>query len=528
MVAATSNASLPTSPLDRASWLDQADRCDIERDIERKLKKYEGNVRATLGAVAGADVRDAIRAVDHIDVRRTLNDLPPHAGHVLVETLVRSNEQRSRYTLSRLYAEGGLGKVWLARDGDLNREVALKEIRPDQAQHPEMWRRFMKEAQITGQLEHPNIVPVYELAHRREDDPTASYTMRFVPEVMPMRQGDLRLSRRKRSEGRRSARGNAGCFSAFIGVCQAIAYAHSRGVVHLDLKPDNVVPSGLWQRSLCSTGAWPRLLRLSRPKRLESAVVGLTRPRRMPTRPHAAGQQLAARPRMAPEQAAGRLELVDGRTDVYGLGAILYEILTGHPPHDGKNSLELFESIVNGETPRARRIEPATPKGLEAICFRAMAKERSDRFETAALLAEDMQRWLADEPVSSYREPALHGALRLFRRHLAGCSQEAWRHLVLIVAAAAGGFYLEGGSAGPGAPVSVSVASTSIEAARTQPEILTDLGAGGTGARPGHRASPREPAAFRYSRPRLKRTAGRCTTWWSFTGSPMTPSTLRY
>src|SRR5207248_1712923 len=81
-----------------------------------------------------------------------------------------ARQEGSRYTMTRLHAEGGLGRVWLARDGDLNREVALKEIKPEGAEHPEAWRRFLKEAQITGQLEHPSIVPVYELARRQEDD----------------------------------------------------------------------------------------------------------------------------------------------------------------------------------------------------------------------------------------------------------------------------------------------------------------------------------------------------------------------
>src|SRR5438105_2194096 len=86
------------------------------------------------------------------------NAVPPAAGYVLVETINPPTQQRSRYALTRLHGEGGLGRVYVAHDGDLNRDVALKEIRPDQAQHPEMWRRFLKEAQITGQLEHPNIV----------------------------------------------------------------------------------------------------------------------------------------------------------------------------------------------------------------------------------------------------------------------------------------------------------------------------------------------------------------------------------
>ncbi len=416
-------------------WLDSGDRCEIERDIERKLRKYGGDVRATLGALAGADVRDAIGAVDHAEVRKSLNRLPPAAGYVLVETLVKSSEQRSRYTLTRLYAEGGLGKVWVARDTDLNREVALKEIKPDQAQNPEMWRRFLKEAQITGQLEHPNIVPVYELAHRHEDH-QPFYTMRLV-RGRTLSQA-ISEYHRTRGEGRVDPLALPNLLQAFIGVCQAIAYAHSRGVVHRDLKPENVVLGGFGEVIVLDWGLARVLDRLDHEDSLP--IVDLT------DDAHAeatrAGQQLGTPAYMAPEQAAGRLDLVDRRTDVYGLGAILFEILTGHPPHEARNSLEIFERIINGETPRARRFEPSTPKGLEAISSRAMAKERSDRYESAAVLAEDVQRWLADEPISSYREPTLQRLARWSRRHRAGMLTGGLT-LLLIVASASGGFYLE-------------------------------------------------------------------------------------
>ncbi len=161
-------------------WITDEDRRDIDRDLQRKLKKHRGDVRASLGAVAGAQARDAIRQVDHPEVRKSLLGLTPAPEYVQVPTIVPPNRQEgSRYTLTRPHAEGGLGKVWIARDGDLNRVVALKEILPDQAGHDENRRRFLKEAQITGQLEHPNIVPVYELTRRKEDD-QPFYTMKFV------------------------------------------------------------------------------------------------------------------------------------------------------------------------------------------------------------------------------------------------------------------------------------------------------------------------------------------------------------
>jgi hypothetical protein len=137
----------------------------------KHLKKHGDDVRGTLGAVADAAARDAVRLLDDPAVRKSLSSLPPAAGYVLVETLMpRPEEKRSRYTLTHLHAQGGLGRVWLARDHDLNREVALKEILPNKVLQPDLWRRFLKEAQVTGQLEHPGIVPVYELSRRSEDN----------------------------------------------------------------------------------------------------------------------------------------------------------------------------------------------------------------------------------------------------------------------------------------------------------------------------------------------------------------------
>ena len=122
-------------------WITDDDRRAIEAKIERKIRKHKGNVRASLGEVAGPDERDAIRAIDHPEVRKSLSSLPPSAGHVLIETLVKpQTEEGSRYSLIRMHAEGGLGKVWLARDGELNREVALKEIHPSQADRRVNWR----------------------------------------------------------------------------------------------------------------------------------------------------------------------------------------------------------------------------------------------------------------------------------------------------------------------------------------------------------------------------------------------------
>ncbi len=399
-------------------WLTEDDRREVERLMERVIRRHGGDARAALGAVAGAEARDAIRGADDPAVRESLSSLPPAAGYVLVETLLppggpqapgSARPSRPRYTLTRLHAEGGLGKVWLARDHDLNREVALKEIRPAQSRHPEMWRRFLKEAQVTGQLEHPNIVPVYELARRPEDD-QPFYTMRFV------RGRTLRRAIAEHHAARLEARADPleqpRLLQAFLSVCQAIAYAHSRGVIHRDLKPENVVLGGFGEVIVLD---WGLAKMVDQPD--EPPGVAISEQAR--TDATHAGLQLGTPAYMAPEQAEGRVDLIDARTDIYGLGAILFEVLTGSPPHDKVDPAGLLDRIVSGETPRARSSEPSVPPALDAVCARAMARARDARYQKAEDLADDLQRWLADEPVSAFAEGWRPRLARWARHHRA-------------------------------------------------------------------------------------------------------------
>ena len=293
---------------------------------------------------------DAIRAIDHPEIRQSLSSLPPSRGHVLLETLVPPHAQDGlRYSLIRLHAEGGLGKVWLARDGDLNREVALKEIQPSQAMNPANWRRFLKEAQITGQLKHPNIVPVYELAHRKEDD-QPFYVMRFF------RGQTLRSAiaefHRARGNGVPNRLERQKLLGAFINVCQAVGYAHSRGVVHRDLKPENVVLGGFGEVIVLDWGLAKLVDSPDEPcqnSAASSVVVGESAQTEKT-------EGLVGTPSyMAPEQVDGRHDLINARTDVYALGGILFEILTGHAPAEGDTLAEIYEKITSGKIPRTVR-----------------------------------------------------------------------------------------------------------------------------------------------------------------------------
>ena len=448
-------------------WIDAHAQFELERLAERKLKRSGGDLRQTLGQVTDANLRDAIRGVEDTELRQSLAAMPPVAGFVLVETMVKQAEppgesataqtlvaatqpggqpssaapslrsaptltlvksdsttpdyqttgatmmmppaeRRSRYTLTRVAGEGGLGRVWMARDLDLNREVALKELRPTQAVHPEACQRFLKEAQITGQLEHPNIVPVYELSRRPQDN-QPFYTMRFV-RGQTLRHA-IEEYHRKLREDQCGALELPRLLQAFVSVCNAIAYAHSRGVIHRDLKPDNVVLGGFGEVIVLDWG----LAKLVDRDDDELAAVGLS---------DAAGANLTMAGRvmgtpayMAPEQAEGRVDLIDARTDVYGLGAILFEILAGRPPHDGQNTAELLARIISGDTPRVRSVNGSAPAALDAICAKAMHRERRDRYERASLLADDVHRWLADEPVSAVQETPVQRLSRWARRN---------------------------------------------------------------------------------------------------------------
>jgi serine/threonine-protein kinase len=418
-------------------WLDDAARRHVEFLLERKLQKHNGDVRQSLGQAAGAGVRDVLRSLDVPAVQQSLCQLPPAPGYVLVTTMDHVLGQRSRYTLTRVYAEGGLGRVYVAHDRDVNREVALKELLPERAKNPDAWARFFREAQLTGQLEHPNIVPVYEIGQREGDD-QPFYAMRLV-RGRTLREA-IREYHARRAAGADVPLDRVSLLRAFETVCQAIGYAHSRGVVHRDLKPDNVMLGDFGQVIVLD---WGLAKVVDRPEdEASQPPVAVTDSAQ--TDVTIAGRMLGTPAYAAPEQVEGRIDLIDARTDVYGLGAMLFEILTGRPPHVADNTAELIRHVIQGESPRARSVEPVTPKALDAICAKAMAKVRADRYLRAVDLAADVQHFLADEPVTAYREPFATRAGRWARRHRSLVGTGAALAVVVVVFLGALAVLLEG------------------------------------------------------------------------------------
>ncbi|MBV9122673.1 MAG: serine/threonine protein kinase, partial [Planctomycetes bacterium] len=304
-------------------------------------------------------------------------------------------------------AHGGLGRIWLARDNDLGREVALKELVLGSSAQAEVQARFLSEARVTGQLEHPGIVPVYELVQRPADQ-QSFYTMRLF-KGRTLGQA-IRDYHQKRQAGPLDLRELLG---AYLDVCQAVAYAHSRGVIHRDLKGQNVVLGDFGEVIVLDWGL---------AKVLGSAEdQAVAAPLAQGPQDHAGltlqGAVLGTPSYMAPEQAEGRLDALDQRTDVYGLGAILYEILTGQPPFTGPDTLEVLKMVVRAAPVPPRQRMPQAPAALEAVCLKALAKKPEERFGSARELAQEVQRWLAKEPVQAFPEPWPTRARRWLGRH---------------------------------------------------------------------------------------------------------------
>jgi serine/threonine-protein kinase len=413
-------------------WLNKEDRMEVDRLLERKLRKHQGDVHASLAGVATGQVRQSMALVADPVVQQTLADIAPaQVQHEFVSTIAhQSAPTRDRYSLSRLHAAGGIGQVWLARDLDLDREVALKEIRPERGENPVVWARFLKEAKITGQLEHPGIVPVYELRGQRSSSPY--YTMRFIrgrtlAEV-------IKGFHDKRLRGEAGSVDLHGLLTAFVAICNALAYAHARGVIHRDLKPQNVVVGDYGEVIVLDWG----LAKLIDDPERDTELAPVTYHGDTPLGETMQGQVLGTPGYMAPEQAEGRIDRMDRRTDVYGLGAILYAILGGSAPFHGTDSNQVLRRVQREAPQKPRELWPAVPPALEAICLKALAKRPDERYGSAADLGREVQRWLADEPVESYPEPLPARAARWARQHKTAVAGAASLLLTAVVALVVG------------------------------------------------------------------------------------------
>jgi eukaryotic-like serine/threonine-protein kinase len=401
-------------------------RALLDALVDEHARQHDGDARISVADLSSTEaVGRALRAIDDEDLQATLShvhqvrrgyDNPfaaPFSGSIDAEPTASyfdASGSVGRFRILRPHARGGLGAVLVALDSELNREVAFKQIQDAYADRPESRSRFVLEAEITGGLEHPGIVPVYSLGHDASGRPF--YAMRFI-------KGDSfkhAVERYHRERGGRGPRewtlGLQKLLRRFLDVCNAIAYAHSRGVLHRDIKPGNIMV-GQYGETLVVD--WGLAKIVGSPESSGEATL-------RPTSASGSGETLPGSalgtPQfMSPEQASGRIDELGPRSDVYSLGATLYYALTGKPPFTGNDVGAMLQAVQRGEFEPPTAMKSEIPRPLEAICLKAMSTKPDDRYHSPRALADDLERWLADEPVGAFREPLLARTGRWMRRH---------------------------------------------------------------------------------------------------------------
>lgn len=388
-------------------------------------------VQANLGR-AGLDVGITLAPGDAPEAQTATTQRRP------IGELLRGGGGNGKYVVDGELGRGGMGVVLRVVDRDLHRDVAMKVLLNDQGDRDR--RRFIEEAQITGQLEHPNIVPVHDIGI------DANGRMFFTMKLVRGRSLSDVLDLVRRNDPSVSVFTRFRLLRIFIQICNAMAFAHSRGVVHRDLKPSNIMLGDFGEVLVADWG----LSRVLPPERRAAArtlaKAGMSRPvvdDPGPTPPTGelgdledrlatvvqsmrSGQEtvqgavVEGTPvYMPPEQARGDLVQIDERSDIYALGAILYEILTLYPPVWGRNIDEVLDNVINHRItpPGARAPERDIPIDLSAIALKALSAEREHRYQTAVGLRQDIEAHLEHRSVSARDDSALEMLGKLLKRN---------------------------------------------------------------------------------------------------------------
>jgi eukaryotic-like serine/threonine-protein kinase len=421
--------------LRQASGLDDEKFRELQSLAAVHLKAHGNDIRQSLYSLnAQALTIEVLTAVDDGGLRLALSKTLASDATVPIgdgtaptgSTRADHSTDGARFTLIRPHASGGIGQVWLARDSELQREVAIKEIQPRFAEHADQRARFLLEAEVTGNLEHPGIVPVYSLGKNADGRPY--YAMRFIRGeslAVAIRRFHQEFRATAESATTRSRRPSKWgvefrqLVGRFLDVCNAIDYAHSRGVLHRDLKPANIMLGHYGETLVVDWGlakvigkddfAFPLPDADAAPVAADESGSSSSRTEQ--------GTTIGTPAYMSPEQASGLIDQLGPASDVYSLGASLYELLTGELAFRDDKVAETIKKVVAGDFPPPRSVDRSVPAPLESICLKAMARDPAARYDSVRALARDLEHWLADEPVAAHPERRVERIGRWIRQH---------------------------------------------------------------------------------------------------------------
>ncbi len=373
------------------------------------------NIRGSNSEPSGPNIDiDASLTIDTKDrsMDSSVGPISEDSAIVIRPATDAPKKDRPRFSFLRSHAKGGLGKVSVALDTELDREVALKEIRSTYADDAVSRDRFCVEARITGGLEHPGVVPVYGFG--TDTDGSPYFAMRFIKGIT-LKEAVLQFHKKYAGQDTAEKRLEfRDLLSRFVASCNAIAYAHNRGVIHRDIKPSNIMLGKFGETLVVDWGLAKQVGRETITKfddELSLAVRGGTISGTLD------GSTIGTPTFMSPEQANGNLKDIKASTDIYSLGSTLYYILTGRTAFTGPSASQVVALAKKNEFRIPTEVNSSIPAALGAIACKAMTTEPEGRYASALLLASDIENWMADEPVSSYQENVFLRTSRWLRRH---------------------------------------------------------------------------------------------------------------
>jgi len=339
----------------------------------------------SLEALAGSDEQRTIppSSSNHSSNGQTVPPPPQEAGFPIIPG----------YRILKELGKGGMGVVYLAEQNKLHRRVALKMIRGGFVERQEQRQRFLVEAEAVARLQHPNIVQIFEVGDIQHPDGSASpfMALEFV----------AGKSLEDHLQGKPMPTRSA--VELIVQLGHAMHYAHEMHLIHRDLKPANILLAPLEDRHSKQTVISDTLRKFTRPTSTLSFVpkitdFGLAKQIDANSSQTKAGEIMGTPSYMAPEQAAGKAD-IGPSADTYALGAILYELLTGRPPFRAATTLDTIMQVLEEEPVLPSQLQKLVPRDVETICLKCLAKTPAKRYASSADLADDLQRYLNDEPI---------------------------------------------------------------------------------------------------------------------------------